>query len=473
MVSPPVTDEEKRAALARVLESRTFVRSEQLRAFLRYVCQEEFAGRADQLNEYALGISVFGRKSGYSPAEDSTVRSRAYDLRNKLKTYYRDEAPEDPVGIVIDKGAYVPRFEHRTALADSPAAAAEANDSAPKMASDAAASGLSSASSSTSVAFAPAPGPSEPVHHSAPPAASSPARKEPRRAVRPRLVILLAGAIVMATFAGLLWNTRARTSSTDVATRRLSDEMRLLWGPFLDGSAPVIVSFHTRLFLFAPAAELVVRDFRVNEVAEVSDSKYLAEFKARMGADTLVETYDYSDVGAVRAAFLFGRLLGADATLKDSRALDWEDLWNSNVVFVGKAGDNAAIRKILLDADLDFVDAESGTVVRNRHPKPGEAEEYENASTHGVGKKYGLVTVLPGPQPGRRLLLLTASAAELEGALAHSVTDPDRTAEIMNHVKLPSGECPSAFQVLIEVSFASNVPTNIRYVTHRVYDIRG
>src|SRR5215831_15766274 len=114
-VPPSVPDDEKRLALARVLDSRTFSRSDQLRAFLRYVCEAELEGRANQLNEYALGVSVLGRREGYSPAEDSSVRSRAYELRNKLKSYYQEEAPDDPIQIEIEKGAYVPRFQRREA----------------------------------------------------------------------------------------------------------------------------------------------------------------------------------------------------------------------------------------------------------------------------------------------------------------------------------------------------------------------
>src|SRR5215831_16779812 len=121
-VPPSVPDDEKRLALARVLDSRTFSRSDQLRAFLRYVCEAELEGRANQLNEYALGVSVLGRKEGYSPAEDSGVRSRAYELRNKLKSYYEVEAPGDPIQIEIEKGAYVPRFRRRAeAAAPTPA----------------------------------------------------------------------------------------------------------------------------------------------------------------------------------------------------------------------------------------------------------------------------------------------------------------------------------------------------------------
>src|SRR5689334_4603696 len=122
MTSPAVSDEEKRLALARVLESRTFSRSDQLRAFLRYVCEAELEGRAQQLNEYALGVSVLGRPEGYSPSEDSAVRSRAYELRNKLKSYYQTEAPVDPIQIEIEKGAYVPRFQRRATAAPEPPA---------------------------------------------------------------------------------------------------------------------------------------------------------------------------------------------------------------------------------------------------------------------------------------------------------------------------------------------------------------
>src|SRR5688572_839930 len=95
----PITLVEKRAALDRVLQSRALGRSEQLRALLRFVCEAEFAGRAHDLNEYTLGVSVLRRPSGYSPSEDSCVRSRAYELRSRLRAYYEDEAPEDPLRI--------------------------------------------------------------------------------------------------------------------------------------------------------------------------------------------------------------------------------------------------------------------------------------------------------------------------------------------------------------------------------------
>ena len=115
MPSEAISTEEKRRALNRVLQSRTFRRSDQLRNFLRYVCEAELVGRSHELNEYSVGVAVLGRPVDYSPTEDSSVRTRAYELRNKLKSYYLSESPDEPILIWIDKGAYVPRFAARRA----------------------------------------------------------------------------------------------------------------------------------------------------------------------------------------------------------------------------------------------------------------------------------------------------------------------------------------------------------------------
>jgi hypothetical protein len=429
-----ISDEEKRAALARVLESRTFGRSDQLRGFLRYVCEEELAGRGHQLNEYALGVSVLGRKEGYSPAEDSGVRSRAYELRNKLKSYYQVEAPDDPIQIEIEKGAYVPRFRRRPEVGE---VATE---------------------------------PSSPVEPSAPVGSAGERRPTASRVS----VAALGAAVLVVVAAALFWASREKAPAGGTATAAPAPtrEMQALWGPFLGGKIPVLISFETRLFLYAPATELVVRDFRINETAEVPASKALAAFKEKMGAEELVPTHDYADVGAVQGAFLLGRLLGHEANIKTSGALGWEDIWNSNVIFVGKSNVNPAIRKVLGEAGVDFVDSDFGTVVRNLHPLPGEPAEYRNATTHGAGVKYGVISLLPGPQPGHQLMLLTASGAELMWPLVHSVTDPTRVGELMSRVLSPTGERPAAFQVVIEATFESNVPTRVRYVTHHVNKIR-
>jgi hypothetical protein len=107
---PPVSESEKREALHAVLGSVTFARSAQLRAFLRYVCEREIAGQSEGLTEYQIAIDVLGRRKDFSLADDSSVRNRAYELRQRLEKYYTQEQPRAAVRIAIPRGGYVPYY---------------------------------------------------------------------------------------------------------------------------------------------------------------------------------------------------------------------------------------------------------------------------------------------------------------------------------------------------------------------------
>jgi hypothetical protein len=391
----PVSEDEKRQALARVLDSRALGRSEQLRNLLSYVCEAEIDGRGHELNEYVLGVSVLGRPAGYSPAEDSCVRSRAYELRNRLRTYYDSEAPDDPIRIAVDKGGYCPRF-----MRSLPRVAANQPDGAPAPGERAL------PTPELSALFAPAPS-----------ALSSPA-------------------------------------------------LAALWGPLLDRQAPLLIAFDVRLFFFAPATGLVVRDYQTNDPAEAARSGPLETFRRRMGEAELRETRDYADFGSVHAAFLLGRLLSGvrlDVGLKHSSSLDWQDVWNSHLVFIGKPDLNPIIRSLLEGRDFH---ADELGVIHNARPLPGEAEQYRSVHSHGSGEKYALITRLRGPQPGRYQLVLGSAAAELMWALAESVTNPGHAAELFSHLRTPSGQYPEEFQLVIRATFQANVPVGIQYVTH-------
>ena len=111
MLAPPELGlDEKKAALQSVLQTASFLRAEQLRQFLRFVCDMEMSGRAAEITEYLIGVEALGRAPGYSTAEDSIVRRRAIDLRDKLDEIYETELASAPVRIELPKGRYVPHF---------------------------------------------------------------------------------------------------------------------------------------------------------------------------------------------------------------------------------------------------------------------------------------------------------------------------------------------------------------------------
>lgn len=99
-----------RQAVDEVLASATFARSDQLRSFLRYVCERTLAGNGREINEYSVAVEALGKSTDFSPSEDSAVRRSAYELRQKLHKYYETEQPHPRVRIELPKGSYAPKF---------------------------------------------------------------------------------------------------------------------------------------------------------------------------------------------------------------------------------------------------------------------------------------------------------------------------------------------------------------------------
>jgi len=68
---------QKRQALDEVLQSAPFLRAEQQRSFLRYICEMEISGRGAELTEHQIGVEALGRPAGYSTGEDGCPAPRA------------------------------------------------------------------------------------------------------------------------------------------------------------------------------------------------------------------------------------------------------------------------------------------------------------------------------------------------------------------------------------------------------------
>ena len=378
-------------------------------------------GRAEDLKEYALGVSALGRAPDYSPSADSCVRTRAYELRQKLRLFYELEAREVPVRIEIRKGGYAPQF-------------IRVDDGSVK-----------------------------------PPVTAPPAVERSRLPIL-RIAVAVTGGVLLVFFAmRIMLAHRIEAAPTDGLS---SSEVSAFWKPFLDRSIPLVVSYDTRMFLLAEPPGLIVRDPLANQVGEVGSSAALEQMRSKMGLEGFTEVRDYADAGSLNAIFLLTQLFTArqrPMELKRSPALGWDDLWNSNVVFVGRPNLHPGMKYAL--ASGDFVESQERIV--NQRPKPGEAKEYMTNGFHGVGDKYALITELPGPQPGHHILILAGSGSEYGWALAEYVTNPAHVRELVAHLRGLSGDLPDAFQVLIQARFEANVPIQIKYVTHHVLSVNG
>jgi len=210
-----VSEKEKREALEEVLQSERFFRAEQLRKFLRYICEMELAGRGGELCEALIGVEALGRPADYTPTEDASVRRRAADLREKLHYVYATELAAVPVRIALPKGKYIPRFvrvereSSESSVESRPApSSSSAKSDAPEESQEPVESALSLLPERNGVAKRLDPG------------AMQAARYEPGTAWRPLAILwlsvgwVLGGLTVAAGFTLALWLWPARTKTT-------------------------------------------------------------------------------------------------------------------------------------------------------------------------------------------------------------------------------------------------------------------
>ena len=99
--------------LKRILDYPAFKNSQILSGFLRFVVEETLSGRAKGLKEYTIGVEVLGKRAGYDPQGDASVRIHAGRLRKSLEEYYLGTGMEESVLISIPKGTYVPVFSRK------------------------------------------------------------------------------------------------------------------------------------------------------------------------------------------------------------------------------------------------------------------------------------------------------------------------------------------------------------------------
>jgi hypothetical protein len=116
MSSSPMTVpiDAARAELEATLSSSAFARTRNLSNLLRYLCEKQLNGEADQLKEYTIAVEAYGRPSDFRQKENSIVRVEIKRLREKLRQYYESEGADREVQISIPVGQYAPLFGPRS-----------------------------------------------------------------------------------------------------------------------------------------------------------------------------------------------------------------------------------------------------------------------------------------------------------------------------------------------------------------------
>ena len=451
--------EAKVQALEQILQSETFARSERLKSLLRFICEAEIDGREGELNEYVIGTMALGRPRDFAPLEDSSVRSRAHELRQKLEKYYAQEAPSAGIRIELRKGSYVPRFSlvREAPQADPLPTAIDVPLAIYTVAAE------------------------RPVAE--PPAAETPAavvsQEASQRVVWVALFAFLGGAAVMFG-AVATWSLLARpgvrlpATHLEAASANIwTPELETIWRPFTASSTPVLIAFETRFFV--RMGGLMVRDWHVNGPDGIPNSEALTRVQ-QLFAPPRYGNRDYADAGTPAALFCLTRLLSnriPNLSVKNSIDLTAADLRDNNVILLGKPGMDPDVEHVLARGEL--VD-NGGDRILNVHPRAGEQSEYHDqydaANPDRWAQKSSVITMMPGSQPGRRILTLTAQGSEQPGALAWYISNPDMVRDLVGRMRAAGGAVPDFFQVLIRAEYKSKAVVKVDYITHRTLKAR-
>ncbi len=414
----PITTTEKQAALDAVLASDLFTRSAQLRKFLAYVCQHAIDGRADEISEYAIGIEALGRPAGYSIAEDSAVRSRAYELRQRLTRFYSTEGAECPVRILMPKGSYVPAFVRRE---------------------------------------------------------DADAQEEPSAAHRWKWIAAGAAVLALASLA-TLGVVLARQSAHPVVG---NDALTEAWGPLARSDADVIVDVATKLHLLVrphlPHQSAEPRFPVFPQLYEV----FQRHRPLAAGTPLMMETADssvaFGEVSAIAVATNTLSRFGASYALMPERLAPLAALRNRNAVVIGIPMDSLLVTKLLSNTifTVEYHPAIDELAIIDRRQKDAAPRWGAVSKDRGqVNIVYGLVTVLPS-EGNAAYQKRTVIFSGLGSVGTNGAADFFSSAE---HMRALRGEFrkrglrgfPPAYQVVVRCNFSEGLLLSTECVTSEV-----
>lgn len=105
-----ISEQEKNDLLKKILESQEFKDSKRFAELLQFLVSHTVPG--ESLKETTIAIDFFGREANFDPGKDSFVRSYISNLRKKLEHYYLMH-PDFEYRITIPKGHYNIEFISR------------------------------------------------------------------------------------------------------------------------------------------------------------------------------------------------------------------------------------------------------------------------------------------------------------------------------------------------------------------------
>jgi hypothetical protein len=399
--------------IEKLTKSHSLHSSESLCKLLRYLAEHSLDHPGVALKEYQIATEVLGRPPGFDPQSDSTVRVQAGRLRVKLAEYYAHEGPEDPVLVELPKGSYALTFHLRAAR--------------------------------TETALAPS---------------LIPEREAAQRGAPPSIRGWIAAVTALSLLAIASWVTtsvllRTRTQAA-TAQPSISPVYEIFWSRFLTSPQPPWVIFSNGSFVGRPETGM----------------RY---FNPATDARSFILDH-YTGVGEVLAIHQLDHLfdqLNRPLRVKRGALFSLDDAKNNDLIFVGSPSENLTLADIPGTQEFIFQRLDSGPrkgdlAVLNVHPKPGEPPVFVGTpANHPTIEDYAVVSLLPGLDPSRSILILAGNTTFGTQAAVEYVCREDSLKELLQqlHVSKPIDLKP--FEALLHVKIAHGVPVVTELISVR------
>lgn len=102
----PLTADEIRAALQRLLSAPALARAPKISRLLAYLVDVHLDATPDALSEPVIADAVFDQSDGFNPRSNPIVRVNASRLRNVLRKHFAGDGAADPVHIHLASVGY-------------------------------------------------------------------------------------------------------------------------------------------------------------------------------------------------------------------------------------------------------------------------------------------------------------------------------------------------------------------------------
>jgi len=398
----------------KLIKSHSLRTSESLCKLLRYLAEHSLDHPGVALKEYQIATEVLGRSAGFDPQSDSTVRVQAGRLRVKLAEYYAHEGTEDLIVVEIPKGSYALAFHVRPSKAGAQPAISLIADAGEK-------------------------------------------REEPARSIRGWAITVLILSVLLAatisTIVSLLWQ-RARTPVA--ASQAVPVAYQIFWSPFVTGPQQPWVIFSNGSFVGRPETGMRYFNPKADSRAFILDH--------------------YTGVGEVLAIHQLDHVfsvLNRPVGVKRGALFSLDDAKNSDLIFVGSPSENLTLLDIPGTQEFIFQRLDSGPRkgdlgVLNVHPLSGEPKIFlATPANQPTTEDYAVVSLLPGLDPSRSILILAGNSTFGTQAAVEYVCRETSLKELLQRLKVSKPGELKPFEALLHVRIAHGVPVMTDLVSVR------